>query len=99
MCIENYLLVYSKQPSSPAFPTFKEVENVMKMFNDITHFNVNLLPDLILVNGNGFHHSNRFALAFHLAVLTNLPALGCNQTVFAVYGLNKLKISFHFGIG
>lgn len=96
---EKYELVYLKQPYVPGFLAFREVEHLMKMFNDIRDFNVNLLPDLILVDGNGVYHSNRFGLACHLGVLTNLPALGCSKTIFAVDGLNKVKMSFHLGSG
>ena len=87
---EKYELVYLKQPYVPGFLAFREVEHLMKMFNDLKSFDSSLLPEVILVDGNGIYHSNRFGLACHLGVLIDIPAFGCSKTVFAVDGLNKV---------
>ena len=87
---EKYELVYLKQPYIPGFLAFREVEPLMKMFNDLVNFDNKLLPDIILVDGNGIFHSNHFGLACHLGVLINIPTIGCSKTIFSVDGLNKV---------
>lgn len=89
---EKYELVYLKQPYVPGFLAFREVDHLIKMFDDLRVYDKSLLPDIILVDGNGVFHSNRFGLACHLGVLTNLPTFGCSKTVFAVDGLNKVIV-------
>jgi hypothetical protein len=51
-----------------------------------------LLPQLILIDGNGILHSNRFGLACHLGVLSDIPTVGCGKTVFNVDGISKIKV-------
>jgi len=48
-----------------------------------------LYPQVILVDGNGILHINRFGLASHLGVLTGIPCIGCAKTIFSVDGINK----------
>ena len=88
---EKYELVYLKQPYVPGFLAFREVEHLMKMFKDLKDINYSLLPEIVLVDGNGIYHSNRFGLACHLGVLIDIPCFGCSKTVFAVDGLNKVN--------
>lgn len=47
---------------------------------------------MILVDGNGIFHVNGFGLASHLGVLIDIPTIGVSKTVFAVDGLNKVKL-------
>ncbi len=89
---EKYELVYLKHPYVPGFLAFREVEHLMKMFEDLKNFDHSLLPEIVLVDGNGIYHSNRFGLACHLGVLINIPSFGCSKTVFFVDGLNKVLL-------
>jgi endonuclease V len=87
-----YELVYLKQPYVPGFLAFREVEPLVKLFTDIKNKDNSLMPELILVDGNGIFHCNRFGLASHLGVLLNIPTIGCSKTIFAVDGLNKKNV-------
>lgn len=51
--------------------------------------NPELIPDIILVDGNGILHSDRFGLASHLGVLVDIPTIGVAKNL---YQMNELGI-------
>jgi deoxyinosine 3'endonuclease (endonuclease V) len=89
---EKYEFVTMTQPYVPGFLAFREVEHLVKLINDIKSLDKSLLPDVILIDGNGIFHSNRFGLACHLGVLVDIPTIACAKTVFAVDGITKNKV-------
>lgn len=82
------------QPYVPGFLAFREVEHLLDLLNDVKSFNPQLIPDVIIVDGNGIYHSNGFGLACHLGVLSGIPCLGCGKTAFYVDGLSAEKVDF-----
>jgi len=86
---EKYELVTLSQPYVPGFLAFREVDHLMKLIDSSKKDSSHLFPQIILVDGNGILHINRFGLACHLGVLTGIPCIGCAKTIFAVDGINK----------
>lgn len=89
---EKYEFVTLTQPYVPGFLAFREVDHLMKLITDLKSKNPDLLPQVILTDGNGILHSNRFGLACHLGVLSGIPTIGCGKTVFNVDGIEKFAV-------
>ena len=86
---EEYELITMTQPYIPGFLAFREVDHLVNVFSKLK-----AKPDVILVDGNGILHSNRFGLASHLGVLLDLPTIGCGKSVFAVDGISSKKVQY-----
>jgi deoxyinosine 3'endonuclease (endonuclease V) len=84
---EKYELVKLTQPYVPGFLAFREVDHLKKLIDNLKETNPELMPQVVMIDGNGILHSNRFGLACHLGVLSDIPTIGCGKTVFAVDGI------------
>lgn len=62
-------------PYVPGLLSFREVPAILAALEGLE-----LLPDLLLVDGQGLAHPRRFGIACHLGVLTGLPAIGVGKT-------------------
>jgi deoxyinosine 3'endonuclease (endonuclease V) len=96
---DNYNILYEKfefvkitQPYVPGFLAFREVDHLLKLLEDLKNSRPELMPQIILIDGNGILHSNRFGLACHLGVLSGITTIGCAKTVFSVDGINKKTV-------
>ena len=89
---EDYELVTIDEPYIPGFLAFREVKHFVKLVNNLKENHPEYIPQVILVDGNGIFHIKGFGLACHLGVLTDLPAIGCGKTVFAVDGITKKSV-------
>lgn len=89
---EKHKMVTMTQPYVPGFLAFREVDHLIDLINELKIFDANLIPDVIIVDGNGIYHSNGFGLACHLGVLSGIPCLGCGKTTFFVDGLSSREV-------
>ncbi|KAM9957533.1 hypothetical protein ACTFIR_009640 [Dictyostelium discoideum] len=78
----------------PGFLAFRETPHLIKLINklkqSITHNH--LLPQIIMIDGNGILHPRGFGLASHLGVLIDIPTIGVGKTFFHVDGLSTKEI-------
>jgi deoxyribonuclease V len=58
-------------PYVPGLLSFREIPAILEAFE-----RVDLTPDLLLCDGQGYAHPRRFGLACHLGVVTGLPSIG-----------------------
>lgn len=62
-------------PYVPGLLSFREIPAVLAALEQLAN-----LPDLLLVDGQGYAHPRRFGIACHLGILTGLPAIGVGKT-------------------
>jgi deoxyribonuclease V len=59
----------------PGLLSFREVPAILKALASLA-----ALPDLLLVDGQGYAHPRRLGIACHLGVLTDIPSIGVGKT-------------------
>jgi deoxyribonuclease V len=62
-------------PYVPGLLSFREVPAVLAALSSLRE-----LPDVVLVDGQGYAHPRRFGIACHLGVLTGLVTIGVGKT-------------------
>lgn len=90
---EDYEYVKLDLPYVPGFLAFREIPSLLPLFDKLREKKPEFWPDVILVDGNGIIHQNKFGLACHLGVLLKTPAIGCGKTFFYVDGLSKQGVA------
>ncbi|CAH3105756.1 unnamed protein product [Pocillopora meandrina] len=86
---EDLTLVHLKLPYIPEFLAFREVGFLVEAVSKLKKVKPHLLPQIILVDGNGMLHPRGFGIACHLGVLTDIPTVGVAKTLFHVDGIKK----------
>ena len=76
-------------PYIPGFLAFREVDFLLELLDELRRSAPQLLPEAILVDGNGILHPNRFGLACHLGVCAGIPTVGVGKSLHHVDGLTK----------
>ena len=75
------------QPYIPGFLAFREVDFFADLYAQIKEESPDLLPQIIVVDGNGILHRRAFGLASHLGVLLDIPTIGVGKSFYAVDGV------------
>lgn len=79
-------------PYIAGFLAFREVQPFVDLIEDLRtdSKNLHLLPQLIMVDGNGVLHMRKFGLACHLGVMVDIPTIGCAKKMLYSYGITEL---------
>lgn len=86
---EDYQMVKLTQPYIPGFLAFREVGFLERLVMKVRVDKPEILPELIMVDGNGILHPQGFGLACHLGVLCNIATVGVSKKLFHIDGLTK----------
>lgn len=62
-------------PYIPGLFSFRELPSLIKAFAKLQN-----KPDLVVCDGQGYAHPQRFGLACHLGVIFDVPTIGCGKT-------------------
>ena len=86
---ERYERVVLKAPYIPGYLAFREVDFLVSLLAELKASQPRLFPHVVLVDGNGILHPNRFGLACHLGVLAGVATVGVGKTLHCVDGLTR----------
>lgn len=86
---ERYERVVLKAPYIPGYLAFREVGFLVSLLAELQASQPQLFPQVVLVDGNGILHPNRFGLACHLGVLAGVATVGIGKTLHCVDGLTR----------
>ena len=89
---QKFKIVELTLPYIPGFLAFREVSFLVDLIEELKREDPQLVPQLILVDGNGILHTRGFGLASHLGVLVNIPTIGVGKKLFVVDGLDDYEI-------
>ena len=69
---EEIKILKLQQPYISGYLAFREIEPSIELINNVKNKYTKYIPDLIIVNGNGFWHYRRMGFASHLGAVTNI---------------------------
>ena len=76
-------------PYKAGYLAFREAEILFKLLENVQNDYPELVPDVILMDGNGIWHHRGCGIASHFAVLTGVPCVGISKNVLCVDGIDK----------
>jgi deoxyribonuclease V len=69
-------IAQAKFPYIPGLLSFRESPALLEVWERLE-----VQPDLVMIDGQGYAHPRRFGIASHFGVLIGLPTVGCAKTV------------------
>ena len=86
---EAYEMVELQHPYIPSYLAFREAPALLALIEGLRGEAAALLPQVLLVDGSGYHHPRRFGLACHLGVLCGIPTIGVAKKLLCVGDITR----------
>ena len=86
---EKCVLIHLTAPYIPEYLAFREAKFFVNLIEEVKKEKYELMPQVILVDGNGILHPRGLGIASHLGILLDLPTVGVAKKLFHVDGLEK----------
>ncbi|KAM4691862.1 endonuclease V [Rhinophrynus dorsalis] len=84
---EECNMVSNSAPYIAGYLAFREVPFLADAVHRLLEKDPSLMPQVLLVDGNGILHHRGFGVACHLGILTDLPCIGVAKNLLQVDGL------------
>lgn len=84
---EDIKMVSLTMPYIPGFLGFREAPALVEAFSSLCDTNPSLVPECILVDGNGILHPRGYGLASHVGVLCDVPTVGVAKNLYQMDGI------------
>eukprot|EP01088_Endostelium_zonatum_P013636 TRINITY_DN2834_c0_g1_i1.p1 TRINITY_DN2834_c0_g1~~TRINITY_DN2834_c0_g1_i1.p1 ORF type:complete len:283 (+),score=47.54 TRINITY_DN2834_c0_g1_i1:82-849(+) len=89
---EDFEMVQLTEPYIPSFLAFREVPHVAPLINKLKRNHPEFVPQIILVDGNGYLHPRGFGFACHLGVEIDIPTIGIGKNFYMMDGLTTKEV-------
>ncbi|XP_068135046.1 endonuclease V isoform X2 [Hyperolius riggenbachi] len=86
---EDCRMVTLDAPYVAGFLAFREVPSLVEAVERLKEERPDLMPQVLLVDGNGILHHRGFGIACHLGILAGLPTIGVAKNLLQVDGLEN----------
>mmetsp|Transcript_76261 Transcript_76261/g.202514 ORF Transcript_76261/g.202514 Transcript_76261/m.202514 type:complete len:351 (-) Transcript_76261:217-1269(-) len=97
---ERYELVELREAYIPGFLAFREVKHLRALVDQLRSERPDLLPDVVIVDGNGVLHPRGFGSASHIGVVCDLCTVGVGKDLHMVDGLAREEVKHRLeGVG
>lgn len=101
---EAYESVKMTLPYIAGFLAFRECPVLLRLLEQLSKENPELVPQVLMVDGNGLLHPRGFGLACHLGVLANIPTIGIGKNMhhfdgMTANGIRELASEFNIQSG
>ncbi|KAI8147569.1 endonuclease V-domain-containing protein [Fennellomyces sp. T-0311] len=87
----SYLETELHLPYIAGFLAFREVDPLLKLLKQVQDEHPELMPQVVLVDGNGLLHPRMCGIACHLGVLANIPTIGVAKNFLVIPGTPSMK--------
>ncbi len=85
-------MIQMDEPYISGFLAFRECHFLVELIEELRETREGLMPQVIIVDGNGVLHPRGFGLACHLGVLMDIPTIGIGKSLLFVDGLTKESV-------
>lgn len=86
---EDLSMVTMTAPYIPGFLAFREADILVDKIENLKKEKPHLMPQVILVDGNGILHPRGFGLACQMGVMMDCPTIGVAKNFYHVDGMEK----------
>eukprot|EP00930_Biecheleria_cincta_P086620 TRINITY_DN75888_c0_g1_i1.p1 TRINITY_DN75888_c0_g1~~TRINITY_DN75888_c0_g1_i1.p1 ORF type:complete len:406 (+),score=58.68 TRINITY_DN75888_c0_g1_i1:49-1266(+) len=89
---EDHEFIYMTEPYIAGFLAFREIPHLRSLLGRLRQARPEIMPDVILVDGNGVLHPKGFGCASHFGVVCNMVCIGVAKNLHVVDGLDRNDI-------
>lgn len=86
---EDHEFIHMTEPYIAGFLAFREIPHLQSLLGRLRQARPEIMPDVILVDGNGVLHPKGFGCASHFGVVCNVVCIGIAKNLHMIDGLDR----------